>query len=86
MGLESESTGIGRASILDQKRRENDNLSLEIRAKEERLRELRKKRLCFAERKRELADRIHAEVTSSLQREIHKIIGEGGPNSRLTRD
>lgn len=83
MGLESNSLGIGEHSLLNQKRRENENLSLGIRGKEERLRELRKKRLCFAERKRELSDQIHGKVTSSLQQEIHRIIGENSSAKNL---
>ena len=74
MALESDATSFAKNSVLTQKKRENENLGFDILAKEEKVRELRKKRLCFAERKRELAEKLQKELINSMHKEIKSII------------
>lgn len=74
--LESDATSFAKNTILSQKTKENQTLDSDILRKEERIRHLRKKRLCFAERKRVFCEKINAQMVSSIQREINQIIGE----------
>ena len=71
MDLEND---LAKSPILVQKEKENLTLQIEIEMKEEKLLEMRKMRLTFAERKNRLIQDIKNEVKNQIKNKMIQII------------